>query len=175
MLIKTPLIGMALYVLLLAGAPASAAPSATHTVMIPRSPGQDFETDFTAVDGRPLVATQAPTLGPEGPTPLIAESWGASADGGAGGNSLAVQSVDGASAADALPLARFAERGQAASPHGPRRVQDFIDQVRYGGLPEPAGWALMLVGFGLIGGALRGLVVANRRLARLQEGEPEEA
>jgi hypothetical protein len=42
-----------------------------------------------------------------------------------------------------------------------------------GGLPEPASWALMLIGFGMIGGALRGFVLANRRLAKLQPEETE--
>jgi hypothetical protein len=37
-----------------------------------------------------------------------------------------------------------------------------------GGLPEPASWVLMLIGVGMIGGALRGFVVTNRNLARLQ-------
>jgi hypothetical protein len=39
------------------------------------------------------------------------------------------------------------------------------------GLPGPASWVLMVIGVGMIGGALRGFVVASRRLARLQ---PEE-
>jgi hypothetical protein len=37
-----------------------------------------------------------------------------------------------------------------------------------GGLPEPARWLLMMIGVGMIGGALRGFVVANRALAKLQ-------
>ena len=39
------------------------------------------------------------------------------------------------------------------------------------GVPEPTTWALMLVGFAMIGGALRGLLMANRRLARLRADE----
>jgi hypothetical protein len=46
--------------------------------------------------------------------------------------------------------------------------------VRYGRLPEPASWALLLIGFGMIGAALRGFVVASRRLARLQPDKVEE-
>jgi hypothetical protein len=41
-------------------------------------------------------------------------------------------------------------------------------------LPEPADWVLMLIGFGVIGAALRGFVVTNRRLARLQAEESDE-
>jgi hypothetical protein len=37
-----------------------------------------------------------------------------------------------------------------------------------GGLPEPASWLLMMIGVGMIGAALRGFVVTNRHLARLQ-------
>ncbi len=45
---------------------------------------------------------------------------------------------------------------------------------RFGSLPEPAAWALMLVGVGMIGGALRGLLVANRRLAKLRAEDPSQ-
>ena len=41
----------------------------------------------------------------------------------------------------------------------------------FGALPEPTAWALVLVGTAMICGALRGLIVANRRLARLREDE----
>jgi hypothetical protein len=42
----------------------------------------------------------------------------------------------------------------------------------YGGLPPTERWVLMLVGFGMIGGAIRGFVVANRALQKLQpDGE----
>jgi len=43
-----------------------------------------------------------------------------------------------------------------------------VADAERGGLPEPASWALMVIGVGMIGGALRGFVVANRRLAGLQ-------
>lgn len=39
----------------------------------------------------------------------------------------------------------------------------------FGALPEPTAWALILVGTAMICGALRGLIVANRRLARLRD------
>jgi hypothetical protein len=77
---------------------------------------------------------------------------------------------------EALPLSRFAGAG-AKTPAAPGDGADFwdvINRVKDGGLPEPASWALMLIGFATIGGALRGLVVANRRLARLQPDESED-
>ncbi len=77
----------------------------------------------------------------------------------------------GAPQADALPLSQFA--GGGGAPHARPGVWDFLTKVRYGGLPEPASWALILIGFGMIGGAVRGFVVANRRLSRLQPEEPE--
>ncbi|MEO8812057.1 MAG: PEPxxWA-CTERM sorting domain-containing protein [Caulobacteraceae bacterium] len=36
------------------------------------------------------------------------------------------------------------------------------------GVPEPATWAMMLIGVGMIGGAVRGFAKSNRRLASLQ-------
>ena len=78
----------------------------------------------------------------------------------------------GAPSADALPLSQFAA-GKGASAHAHAGVWDFLDRVRYGRLPEPASWALILIGFGMIGGAVRGFVVANRRLARLQPEDSE--
>jgi hypothetical protein len=41
--------------------------------------------------------------------------------------------------------------------------------VAFGVLPEPAAWALVLIGTAMICGALRGLIMANRRLARLRD------
>jgi hypothetical protein len=38
----------------------------------------------------------------------------------------------------------------------------------HGVLPNPGNWVLMVIGVGMIGGALRGFIVANRALARLQ-------
>ncbi len=49
--------------------------------------------------------------------------------------------------------------------HGPRR------NAANDGLTEPGNWLLMVIGVAMIGGALRGFVVANRRLARLQPGQ----
>lgn len=72
-----------------------------------------------------------------------------------------------------LPLSQVAGGAKATQGQGRRSLWDLINQVRYGGLPEPASWALMLVGFGMIGGALRGLMIANRRLAGLQPDDSD--
>jgi hypothetical protein len=39
------------------------------------------------------------------------------------------------------------------------------------GRPSPTSWLLLVIGVGMIGGALRGFIVANRALARLQPDE----
>lgn len=41
------------------------------------------------------------------------------------------------------------------------------------GRPSPTSWLLLVIGVGMIGGALRGFIVANRALARLQPEERE--
>ena len=79
---------------------------------------------------------------------------------------------------DALPLSRFAGADSRPPPLKDKDgfdIWDLINRVRSGGLPEPASWALMLLGFGMIGAALRGFVVANRRLARLQPEESDDS
>jgi hypothetical protein len=79
---------------------------------------------------------------------------------------------------DALPLSRFAGADPRPPPLKDKDgfdLWDLINRVRSGGLPEPASWALMLLGFGMIGAALRGFVVANRRLARLQPEESDDS
>lgn len=78
----------------------------------------------------------------------------------------------GAPQVDALPLSQFAGGGGVS--HARPGIWSLLTKVRYGGLPEPASWALILIGFGMIGGAVRGFVVANRRLSRLQPEEPEQ-
>ena len=55
---------------------------------------------------------------------------------------------------------------------GPDRRQarsGALGALGFGALPEPAAWALILVGTAMICGALRGLIMANRRLARLRD------
>ncbi|HSZ52545.1 MAG TPA: hypothetical protein VK801_13310 [Caulobacteraceae bacterium] len=48
----------------------------------------------------------------------------------------------------------------------PRNVQTI-------GRPSPTSWLLLVIGVGMIGGALRGFMLANRALARLQPEERE--
>jgi hypothetical protein len=43
--------------------------------------------------------------------------------------------------------------------------------LEFGSLPEPAAWVLILIGTAMICGALRGLIMANRRLARLRDDD----
>ena len=52
-----------------------------------------------------------------------------------------------------------------------RDTTHVVGRSQFGDLPEPAAWALVLIGFALIGGAVRGLFMANRRLARLRSEE----
>jgi hypothetical protein len=46
-----------------------------------------------------------------------------------------------------------------------------LGALGFGALPEPAAWVLILVGTAMICGALRGLIMANRRLARLRDND----
>ena len=43
----------------------------------------------------------------------------------------------------------------------------------YGALSGPAAWTLVIIGVALIGGALRGLIMANRRLDRLRSQDDD--
>jgi hypothetical protein len=61
----------------------------------------------------------------------------------------------------------------AAKPGSPHARGLHRSDAAYGGLPEPASWLLMLIGVGMIGGALRGFVVANRALRKLQPDDAE--
>jgi hypothetical protein len=84
--------------------------------------------------------------------------------------------LTGAPAADALPLSKLGRDGldpKTPTSDAQRMVLGFLKRAKSGGLPEPASWALILIGFGMIGGAVRGFVVANRRLAKLQPEETE--
>ena len=130
---------------------------------------------LNAWDGRPLGQAGVTAVG-EGDLGAGAAppAWdqGAAADDFGGASRLA--NLDADAESGALPLSEFAGTHPKAGVNRLPGVWDFVNRVRYGRLPEPASWALMLIGFGMIGGALRGFVVANRRLARLQPEEGEE-
>ncbi len=49
-----------------------------------------------------------------------------------------------------------------------------FDALGFGALPQPAAWALILVGTAMICGAIRGLIAANRRLDRLRDDDAAE-
>ncbi len=76
----------------------------------------------------------------------------------------------------AAPLADLpAWAAPAQSSPKPRGVIESFGIGPFGNLPEPATWGLLLAGFAIIGGALRGLILANRRLDRLRaDEEPDE-
>jgi len=63
--------------------------------------------------------------------------------------------------------------GGAGAPTPERKGPfSFLSDLTPKGVPAPATWALIAIGFLLIGVAVRGLLLANRRLARLRsEGE----
>lgn len=169
---KTPIVGSLLAGLLIAcGAPAFCGVIAKPHDSKP-APSAGFGDSFVA--GPHGLAGDAATPPPwENPTPGTLEGDHDP------GNALNRSDLDlngpnglGAPQVDALPLSQFAGGGGAS--HARPGIWDFLTKVRYGGLPEPASWALILIGFGMIGGAVRGFVVANRRLSRLQPDEPEE-
>ena len=74
--------------------------------------------------------------------------------------------VDGGGSANEVP-AWASTLPKPALARGHDRFND-IGRLRFGSLPEPAAWVMILVGVGMIGGALRGLLVANQRLKLLQ-------
>ena len=61
----------------------------------------------------------------------------------------------------------------ANAPPEPTGPWAFLDKMTLKGVPAPATWALILVGFVMIGVAVRGLLLANRRLARLRSHDEE--
>jgi hypothetical protein len=115
------------------------------------------------------------TVAPDGDRPVV-DGQGLDLSGGGLPRSPDLDlGPDSGQPADALPLSRFAGANAKSPPDkGGFDIWEMINRVRSGGLPEPASWALMLLGFGMIGGALRGFVVANRRLARLQPEDTDE-
>ncbi len=155
---KTPLAGVVLGLLVFAGG----APSAMGAAGAGAHPSTDVET--TQVGSfKDAVAGSAG----ERPAMNFTEAGSKSAD-------LPLDAVAGQATAP-LPLSQLAGGANASPRRGPFDPWDLINQIRYGGLPEWASWCLMLVGFGMIGGALRGFMVANRRLAGLQAEVLEDA
>lgn len=85
--------------------------------------------------------------------------------------------LDYATLREAQARAAIQRFGEAASaPSGQVKAPD-ADQVVNArdvqpiGRPSPTSWLLLVIGVGMIGGALRGFIVANRALARLQPDE----
>jgi hypothetical protein len=121
---------------------------------------------FAAEDHTLEPGVQAVDVRPDAPDYAVAAPTAAARTAGVYGDSSADSG--------ALPLAQFARADiKPQMSHAPTGFRALVARVRDGGLPEPASWALMLIGFGMIGGALRGFIVANRRLAGLQPEDTE--
>lgn len=165
-MIKTPVagrVGAALVtVLAMAGILSSAAPAAAARRATPAGGAASAGAPVFLSSGEAAPWTDSPP--PEDRSHSTLDFGGA----GAKPADLPLDAVTG-EGATALPLSKFLTGDtRIAAARGPFGLWDFLNRVRYGGLPEPASWALILIGFGMIGGALRGFVVASRRLAGLQ-------
>jgi hypothetical protein len=185
-MLKTPQLGPVIAMMLLAGATVSLAAPTVGAGASPRHHVAATSTGLNAWDGRRFapdgiaagdddlganVAGQAWDAGASGPDHFSAD--GARSAGDYGGASK-LANLDSQAEAGALPLSQFeGTHAKAPQARGAAGVWDIVNRVRYGRLPEPASWALMLIGFGMIGAALRGFVVASRRLARLQPEDSE--
>ena len=172
---KTPLVGSLAAALAIAVVSVGIAAPAPDPADSARSDYKASMAGLNAWDGRRVAAGDEALASP----PAGAQTWDDGAPGADSVRSAGDFSTDAEASrlanltpqagADALPLSQFAGEGaKSLAGHDSLSVWDFVNKVRYGRLPEPASWALMLIGFGMIGGALRGFVVANRRLARLQ-------
>jgi hypothetical protein len=185
-MLKTPRLGPVIAAMLLAGATASLAAPASGGGAMARDQIKSSAAGINAWDGRRLESAGITAVGyGDLGAGVAGTAWDESAarpdhymaDGVpstgefAGASKLA--NLNPEAGTDVLPLSQF--EGSHAKPAPPRGagVWDIVNKVRYGRLPEPASWALMLIGFGMIGAALRGFIVANRRLARLQPEEGE--
>jgi hypothetical protein len=158
---KTPEIVSVIGAVVLAASVGSAAANPRPDVPA-RSLDQSVEPVFNALDGRRLDETASAPFGPAGDSATGALAW-SPWPGAANRPALDLDSFDS--------VTRPSADANAKPPPGRFGLRQFIDRFRYGGLPVPASWALILIGFAMIGGAFRGFVVANRRLARLQPDE----
>lgn len=136
------------------------------------------DTGLNALDGRRFGGADAGPFAAGGESDATAFGFpGAAGDRDAGDaanrSTLDLGGPD-AAASEALPLAQLGGTDAKAAPDAAKTsVWDFVNKIRYGDLPEPASWALILIGFGMIGGAIRGFVLAGRRLARLRAEDSE--
>jgi len=155
---KTPLVGVVVGLLIFAGA----APSANGAAGAGVRPTADVDATQVGTFNDAVAGSAS-----ERPAMDFTEAGSKSAD-------LPLDAVAGQATAP-LTLSQLAGGANAPSRRGRFDPWTLINQIRYGGLPEWASWCLMLVGFGMIGGALRGFMVANRRLAGLQAEGVEDA
>lgn len=132
---------------LTAGPACAAAPPTFATAIA--APAAQAPTDQTPEVGS--IGPATPTSPEASPTDQTLDTFGPSAP---GDQNLDLKNV-GAPVAETSPDA----------PPGHRLLHG---RATYAGLPEPAGWLLMLFGVAMIGAALRGFVMANRALAKLQ-------
>jgi hypothetical protein len=165
-MLKTPGFGAVAVALMLASASVSPACAAAKAAAPAHPARQASDLGFNALDGRVVGPANGPLYDSGGDQSLPSVGRDIGPDSSRSGVDLG--GVDANGASETLPLAQFAPDPHASPGHGGSSVRDFFSRLRYGGLPEPASWALILIGFGMIGGALRGFIVANRRLIRLQ-------
>lgn len=182
---KAPFLGPVLAAMLLAGAASSVAAPIPGGVSTPHGQAKRSMDGLDAWDGQRLAPAGVTVVGEgdmgSGPTPpdwderaAGPDRFGADTTNGEFAGASKLANLSPVAGSDALPLSQFAGAHAKPGPgHGVDGVWDIVNRVRYGRLPEPASWALMLIGFGMIGAALRGFVVANRRLARLQPEDGE--
>ena len=174
-MLKTPRLGPVAAAMILAAATFDIASPIVGGGAMARDHTKDSVGGLNAWDGRPLGQDGVAAVGAGDPTASVTTpSWADSGLGEfAGASRLA--NLGPMAEGEPLPLSQVARSHTKPAPaHATLSVLDIVNRVRYGRLPEPASWALLLIGFGMIGAALRGFVVASRRLARLQPDKVEE-
>ncbi len=78
---------------------------------------------------------------------------------------------DGGASSTVEPLPVFGDDAAARPAPEQRTADRGTGALGVAHLPEPSTWVLLLIGLAMIGFALRGLIAANRRLARLGAAE----